>query len=369
VQNSPSLSCVANSLTPTSSDAQGESVIFTVQVGDLRARVTLTKSSKLSFTLDADTTVMVREPQDIIDVSPGIRYKFDSYDPSANVTMTEAKTITLVYKTQYYLTVTTPHGTTSGEGWFDKGATAKAGVNPLTVAGPPGVQYVFTGWSGNASGTTSPSDPITMDCPKTAIANWKTQYLVTFAQAGLDDSAIGTVITVDGSAKAYGDLPFSKWVDKDGSVSYAYESVVSSSTSGKRFSQESATRPTSPITVNDSVKVIGNYKTQYQITFDQTGVEADFTGTILTIDNKGYMLPESFWWDSGTTHTFAFQSPLVVTPNAKKYVCSFVRSTTGLSPDQSSSISVSKSGSVTGNYKTQYELTMATNFGTTSLTA
>jgi len=80
---------------------------------------------------------------------------------------------------QYYLTVTSPHGTTSGEGWYNAGATAYAGVSPLTVPGPAGVRYVFTHWSGAASGTTSPSNPITMNAPKTATANWKTQYLLT----------------------------------------------------------------------------------------------------------------------------------------------------------------------------------------------
>jgi hypothetical protein len=42
---------------------------------------------------DAGTTVTVSEPQDIVN-----GYKFDHYDPSQSVTMTTAKTITLVYR-------------------------------------------------------------------------------------------------------------------------------------------------------------------------------------------------------------------------------------------------------------------------------
>ena len=42
---------------------------------------------------DAGTTVTVSEPQDIVN-----GYKFDHYDPSQSVTMTAAKTITLIYK-------------------------------------------------------------------------------------------------------------------------------------------------------------------------------------------------------------------------------------------------------------------------------
>ena len=52
---------------------------------------------------------------------------------------------------------------------------------------PIGTQYVFTGWSGDASGSSSPSNPIIMNGPKTATANWKTQYYLTVS------SAYGTV--------------------------------------------------------------------------------------------------------------------------------------------------------------------------------
>jgi parallel beta-helix repeat protein len=92
---------------------------------------------------------------------------------------------------------------------------------------------------------------------------------------------------------------------------------------------------------------------QYQITFDGTGVGSDFIGTIVAIDGLDYdasSLPVSFWWDNGSTHTFAFQSPLIVGSGAKEYDWA---STTGLSTLQSDSITVSGAGSVTGNYVTR----------------
>jgi uncharacterized repeat protein (TIGR02543 family) len=126
-----------------------------------------------------------------VDIVPGSsRYRFagwttgdiseiaDPSSPSTTVLMDKAKTVTANYVIQYYLTVQSDHGTTSGENWYDEGATAYAGVSPLTVPGDAGVQYVFTQWSGDATGATSPSDPITMNGPKTAIANWQTLYLV-----------------------------------------------------------------------------------------------------------------------------------------------------------------------------------------------
>ena len=58
---------------------------------------------------------------------------------------------------------------------------------------------------------------------------------MTYDATGLDASATGTVVTVDGVAKAYGDLPFTKWVDSGASTSFTFGSTVTSSTTGKQF--------------------------------------------------------------------------------------------------------------------------------------
>jgi hypothetical protein len=232
---------------------------------------------------DAGTTVTVSEPQDAIGVSPGMRYKFDYYAPSASATMDQARTITLVYKTQYYLTVITSPAevltlnpaAVSGEGWYDSGftATVNAVQNVDKVAGQS--QYDFRSWTGATPTGVGNQATVLMDGSKTATAN---------------------------------------------------------------------------------------YKLQYKITFNQSGVGGDFGGTVIIIDSTNNYgvgsLPKWFWWDDGSTHTFAFQSPLVVGPTSKQYVWTI---TTGLSTLQSGSIIVSTSGSVTGSYKTQYYLNLATN--------
>jgi hypothetical protein len=102
-----------------------------------------------------------------------------NYAQSDSILMDGPKTAVANWKTQYFLTVTSAYGTTGGEGWYDSGATALASVSPLVVAGSTDTQYVFAHWSGDGSGSTSPSDPITMNGPKTAVANWETQYYLT----------------------------------------------------------------------------------------------------------------------------------------------------------------------------------------------
>ena len=81
-------------------------------------------------------------------------------------------TISWTWKTQYYLTVISTYGTTSGAGWYDSDTSAHAAISPTNVIVADGIQYAFSGWSGNASGSASTSNPILMDNPKTATATW-----------------------------------------------------------------------------------------------------------------------------------------------------------------------------------------------------
>ncbi len=338
--------------------------------------------------------------------------------------------ITGNYKTQYNLTVVSPYGSPGGADWYDSGSTANATLANGTVIITLGsVQAVFTGWSGDATGTGLTSNPITMSGPMTAIANWKIQYnlsvvtnpsslppipgtnwydnwtwvnltapqyvpnatgvggvrynftywdvdgasqglgvnpisiqmneahvatahfkvqcLVTFGQTGLDGTATSTVATVNGSAYTYGTLPLSEWIDNGTAISYLYSSVVSSSSSGQQFGLSNVTGQASPATVTGPIIITGNYVAQYNITFSLTGVGNDFTGNSATIDNSSYILvlPTSFWWNNGSTHSFAFRSPLVGL--MKPY---FWNSTTGLSNLQNDSIVITGPGNVIGNY-------------------
>ncbi|MBS7621987.1 PKD domain-containing protein, partial [Candidatus Bathyarchaeota archaeon] len=125
---------------------------------------------------------------DTVPVSPGVRYKFSYWDvdgtPRAGnpikVVMDANHTATAHYILEYYLTVTSPFGTVGGEGWYPSGATAYATLDTGLIDHGNGTRRVFTSWGGDASGTNyAQSNPITMNAPKTAVANWKTQHLLT----------------------------------------------------------------------------------------------------------------------------------------------------------------------------------------------
>ena len=170
---------------------------------------------------------------------------------SVTFIITQASSITWNWKTQYYLTVTSPYDSpTPVSGWFDSGTGITESVTSPT-AGPSGTQYVCTGWAGSgsvaASGSAS-STTFTISQASSIAWNWKIQYTVTFGHSGLDSSTSGTVVTVNGTAITYAQLPYAIWVDSGSPVTYSY-SNVSSSNLGEQFILIGVTGLSSPVTV------------------------------------------------------------------------------------------------------------------------
>jgi hypothetical protein len=158
--------------------------------------------------VDSGTTVTVSEPQTIISGSVGTRYKFESYSPSDAVTMDQAKTITLLYKTQYLLTVVTdPSGLTpqptrnpAGEagpanGWWYDASTS------VTLTAQPVTGYPFNRWDVDGSLKTIGENPISvsMNTRHTATAHY-TQIItytlaITATTGGTTNPASGNTYT------------------------------------------------------------------------------------------------------------------------------------------------------------------------------
>lgn len=94
-----------------------------------------------------------------------------------HIKVSENQNISAIYKRQYYLTVTSPYGVTSGSGWYDEGSTAIISVNDIEqaegVMGRLGASYKFSHWSGWGS---SHKLEITVNNPYTISAVWKKDY-------------------------------------------------------------------------------------------------------------------------------------------------------------------------------------------------
>jgi hypothetical protein len=161
--------------------------------------------------------------QKIVDGTPTVLTRAISGTVTQTVTMNTYHNITWEYKTQYYLSVNNGgHGTAGGEGWYDTGTNAQATITPLIDPITEGTQYVFCGWSVDASGVTSPSDAITMDGVKMAVATWKIQYQVTFTSSPAGEGMVTPLATT--------------WTDSGANVP-----ISATPTEGYRFSGWSTT--------------------------------------------------------------------------------------------------------------------------------
>jgi uncharacterized repeat protein (TIGR02543 family) len=258
---------------------------------------------------DADTSTHAGVTPTIVNGTAGTRYVFTGWSGDASgtdltsdtIVMNGTKTAIASWKTQYYLNVSSAHGTTGGSGWYDAGTNTTATLGAIIVPGAAGTRYVFTGWSDDASGTASPSDIVTMDGPKSATANWQTQYNVTFAQSGVGSDFSGNVMTVNGTD--YGFNGYSTWANASNIFTFSYspQLVIANNSKQCLITGISGNTTATSTTASQPTTVSASYKTQYYLTIAST------------YDSP---TPASGWYDSGTSITGYVSSP------SSGYTCS-----------------------------------------------
>ncbi len=314
--------------------------------------------------------------------TPADGYTFTAWSTDASgtsntitITMNSNKLVTAIFTaqnvqpsetTKYALTVNSQYGTTSGSGLYTSGTTAYATVTPLIVLdafNSENIRYCFNNWSNDASGTTSPSNPITMDNSKTATANWKTQYRI---QVLTNPPEGGTPTektqwydagaTVQISTTVNPDCIFAGWTATEGCATFT-----------------NASAPQTTMTVNSAGTVQANFFTnqgpKYLVNFQ--GLNADATGDLVFFEVTGgsYMGATSpisvagglILVDQNATVTYTFADTVTSRIEGKQYKLN--GTTTG---------TISTAAIITGNYKTQYQITFEINpenAGTTTPTS
>jgi hypothetical protein len=236
--------------------------------------------------------------------------------------------------------------------WWDANSAHNFTYQSPLVVNPSAEQYVWISTTGLSTLQSDNAD-IVVTASGTITGNYKTQYYLTLATnpsgvnspsgAGWYDPGTNATISTDAFVNIILDSSryrFNGW------------------TTANMAEIADPTRSPTTVLMDEAKTVTADYVVQYYVTLDQSAVGSDFTGTIVKVDGINYTysgLPSNFWWDNDSTHTFAFQSPLVITAYGKQYNWT---STMGLSTSQTGSIIVTTSGSLTGNYKTQYYLTV-----------
>lgn len=223
-------------------------------------------------------------------------------------------TITFNWQEQYYLTVISPVGSTTGAGWYNVGTTTAVSVSS-TVSTGSDTREVFAGWGGDASGAGLTSDLITIDSAKTATATWETQYQVTYATSG-------NVLEVI--------VPSTEWVDSGSSATGTFPTLITDPAGSTRAIFVTDNRPS---VVNQPLTVTGTYQNQYLVTFSQNGLDNGASGIVVTAlnDTKTFdHLPESIWINAGESITFSYIATVETTETGKQYILTNSNSTSPL---------------------------------------
>jgi hypothetical protein len=294
-----------------------------------------------------------------------------------------AQTITFTWTEQWYITfsetgvdsdftgtIVTVDGIGYGHGdlpkglWLDAGEHAFEFGDPLVVTADAN-RYVWTSTSGGLSTLKSDLD-FEVTTFGSITGNYKTQFLVSFAQTG---SAVAPTVDYTAVTDPTGTVPFDVWVLAGSEISYTYQAIVPGA-SGVQYVL-TLVSPASPQTITAPLTITGTYKTQFKVHFEWSGLAADANAKkVVTITVGGTPNVKNganpfydAWLDSGTTVSYAYEGPITITPNVKQYR---LVSVTGNSAGQSHDFG-SISGAITeaAVYKAQFKITLGqTGVGT-----
>ena len=347
-------------------------------------------------------------------VNPGTNHTF--------VNLHANHTITFSWQEQYYINIVSQYATTAGSGWYNSGATVTVSVLNDVIPANDGTRQVFNGWSGAASGTALTSNPIKVDGPKTATANWKTQYHLTVnselgsptGQGWYDsgstaafsvntlvaggsgvrfvfNSWTGTDGAYTGSAASSQVImnrpiteratwttqyqvtyvasknalqvatPPAEWINSGSATTSAFPKSVTNAAKDIRCNFVSDDRPA---TITKPVTVTGTYQAQYLLTFSQNGIASDSSGTIVTVlgNAKTYeQLATGMWIERGSSVAFSYAQTVKTTNAGKQYSLKVTNAT--------SPLTINAPTIVQGNYEPKNEPETSTPLSTIALSA
>jgi len=298
-----------------------------------------TYSSATTFWFSRDTyhVVSIVTPQTGV---PGTRYQFQGWSDGGAAThvvhFTGAVSLVANFSAEYYLNVSSPVSGAGGSGWYPAGATVTATVSNQYYAQGPGERLAFQGWSGNATGTHLTSDPILMDGPKTAVAQYGTQFYLDVS------SAYGTVLGAD-------------WYDQ-GTTAHA---IVASR-------EVEVTPGTRELFVGWSGDAAGTDVTSNGIAMDRSKIATAVWRTqySLTIQAGPGTAATAGWYDAGATAVASLASGIVPGATGTRSVfVSWNGDASGTDPAGSRPIPMNGPRTVGTTWRTEYELRITSAYG------
>lgn len=282
----------------------------------------------------------------------GSRHLFSSWSDggaqSHTITVQGPATYTAYFDTQHLLSLAaSPSGggavlpsPSPPDGFYNANSAVQ-----VTAQANPG--YVFTGFTGDLSGSTNPQ-PVTMAGPRTVTANFSCVYALSASSAPVGSQAsTGSVGLTAGAGCQWTASSNDTWI-----------TVTSpGSGSGNTTVLFSVAANPSPTPRTGSITIVGQ-----TFTITQAGVPVAVTvatappSLAVSVDGQSLIAPQTFQWPAGGTHTIATPSPQGA--GATRYL--FTSWSDGGA--QSHSIMVPQSAvTYTVNFAAQHQLAVAVN--------
>ena len=185
------------------------------------------------------------------------------------------------YKADLLTVTAAPDGVTTADPSLEYTKWVADGDNieltaPEIVPVASGLRYRFDSWSAD-NYSTDPTIDILMDQPKTATAHYVLQHYVKFDVQNLP-ARTSWAVTVNGVQHPG---PYSDWFDVGSTVTFQFQSTISSRTDqGTRYTRDDSS-PQSTLTVTtETSSMNASYKTQHQLTISTSGLPSPNQATI-----------------------------------------------------------------------------------------
>jgi len=297
-----------------------------------------TTSTSTTAMVSGSGSITMRLAQAPFDFSVSVTPSSGSVAPGGSATATV--TVTLVSGSPATVSLSASGLPSGATATFSPSSGTPTFTSTLIIATSPSTPAgTYTITITGTSGSLSHSTPYTLTVATAT-------YTVTFTQTGLPSGTSwsvtfgGQMQSSTGSTITFTNIPA-------GTYSWSVSSPISGDSGVRYVASPSSGSMNVPSQTSQSI----TYTAEYQWIFSASGLGSDASGTVVTIDGVSYAytsLPLTFWWGSGSTHSYSYQQYVGSTTSGKRYA--------NHSPP-SGSITVSSSGSVSPAYHAEYLLT------------
>jgi len=190
------------------------------------------------------------------------RYIFDRWNDGVSknprfMKINQDISISVSYIKQNKLIVESEYTNHSRLYWIDYGSSLSLEI-PKEIYEKNDTRLVFMGWSGDLGSNKSKID-INMSSPKTLIANWKTQFLVSFTASGIPDNSIIGLKINDQSVNIHTPATHERWMDSEAEINL--DVMINSIEDGAlkyeviEWREEKLGKLSNPITIDGPMKI------------------------------------------------------------------------------------------------------------------